>query len=300
MAYSKRLRYALPLGGALLAGAGALGAVAAYTAYHINAPRRRNPNAYGFSPWEVQVEHERISFTGEDGVTIRGWWFARPDSERVVIGLHGHRGQKSDLLGIGSGLWRAGNNVLLFDFRGCGESDHAPQSLAHHEQRDARAAVRYARKRLPHGQIGIIGYSMGASIAILVAAAEPEIQAVAADSPFATMRDVIAHAYMRRRLPTRPILDLTDAVTRWRYGYPFHAVRPLDAVAAIAPRPFLLLHGSADTIIPVSHAYQLFEAAGEPKQLVIFEGAPHCGGYFVDRPAYVSQVAEFFAAALSP
>jgi uncharacterized protein len=132
-----------------------------------------------------------------------------------------------------------------------------------------------------------------------VAATEPDVAAVVADSPFATMRDVIANAYLQRRLPTRPLLDLADAVTQWRYGYPFEAVRPLDAVAAIAPRPFLLLHGTADTVIPVSHAHQLYAVAGEPKELVIFEGAPHCGGYFVDRPAYVGKVAEFFDAALA-
>ena len=299
MGMTKLLRYALPFGGVLLAGAGALGAVAAYTAHHINSPRRRNSEEYTFSPWEVQVEHERISFTSEDGVTIRGWWFARPESQRVIIGLHGHRGAKTDLLGIGSGLWRAGNNVLLFDLRGCGESDAAPQSLAHLEQRDARAAVRYVQARMQDAQIGMIGYSMGASIAILTAATDPAIRAVVADSPFAAMRDVIADAYVRRRLPTRPALDLADVVTRWRYGYPFQAVRPIDVVPALAPRPFLLLHGSADTIIPVSHAHRLFAVAGEPKELVIFEGAQHCGGYFADRPAYVSRVAEFFARSLT-
>jgi len=290
------LRYALPVGGALLAGA--LG-VAAYTAHHINGPRRRNPAEYTFSPWEVQVAYEPVSFQTEDGITIRGWWFDQPHSANVVIGCTGHRGAKHDLLGIGSGLWRAGNNVLLFDYRGCGESDSAPQSLAHHEVRDARAALRYAQERLPHARIGVIGYSMGAAVSILLAAAEPTIRAVVADSSFATMRDVIAYAYQRRRLPTRPILDLTNAVTRWRYGYPFEAVRPLDAVSQIAPRPLLILHGTADTIIPVEHAHRLYAAAGEPKELWIFEGAAHCGGYFADRPVYVSRVAQFFAHALA-
>jgi fermentation-respiration switch protein FrsA (DUF1100 family) len=55
------------------------------------------------------------------------------------------------------------------------------------------------------------------------------------------------------------------------------------------------MHGTADTIIPVRHAHQLFKAAGEPKELVVYEGAPHCGGYFADRPAYVRRVAQFFA-----
>lgn len=295
----KHLRYIVPVGGALLASAGALGAAALYTAYHLSGSRRRVPAPYGFTPWETQVAHERVSFTSADGVTLRGWWFARPESQRVVVGVHGHRGQKTDLLGIGSGLWRAGNNVLIFDLRGCGESDSAPQSLAHREQSDARAALAYARARMPAGRIGLIGYSMGASIAILVAATDPDVRAVVADSPFATMRDVVANAYIQRRVPTRPLLDLTDAVTRWRYGYPFEAVRPLDAVAALAPRPFLLLHGTADTVIPVSHAHQLYAAAGEPKELVVYEGAGHCGGYFVDRPAYVAKVAAFFDAALA-
>jgi dipeptidyl aminopeptidase/acylaminoacyl peptidase len=289
--YAKPLRYALPVGGALLAGAFG---VAAYTAHIISGPRRRAPVGFTFSPWEVQVEYEPITFTNEDGGTIRGWWFGQPDSQRVVVGLTGHRGVKHDLLGIGSGLWRAGNNVLLFDYRGCGESDPGPQSLAHNELRDARAAVRYAQERLPAARVGIIGYSMGAAMALLLAAADPTIRAVVADSPFATMRDVVAFAYQRRRVPTRPILDLTDALTQWRYGYPFEAVRPLDVVGQIAPRPLLLIHGTADQIIPVEHSRRLYAAAGTPKELWVFEGATHCGGYFADRPAYVTRVAQFF------
>lgn len=293
---AKPLRYVLPVGGALLAGA--VG-VAMYAAHHIHGVQRRAPDDFGFSPWEVQVEHEPVSFQTEGGITIRGWWFARPESRRVIVGLTGHRGVKQDLLGIGSGLWRAGYNVLLFDYRGCGESDPGPQSLAHNELRDARAAVRYAQQRVPGGSLGVIGYSMGAAVAILLAAAEPAIAAVVADSPFATMRDVVAHAYQRRRLPTRPILDLTDAVTRWRYGYRFQAVRPIDVVGQIAPRPLLLIHGTADLIIPVAHSQRLYEAAGEPKQLWLFPDAPHCAGYFVDRPAYVARVAQFFTEALA-
>jgi uncharacterized protein len=291
----KPLRYALPVGGALLAGAVS---VAAYTAYTISGPRRIVPG-YTFSPYEVNVDHESISFETEDGLTIRGWWFDRPESRNVVIGLTGHRGDKTALLGIGSGLWRDGFNVLLFDYRGCGDSDHGPQSLAHHELRDARAALRYAEQRRPDGHVAVIGYSMGAAIAIRLAAEQPSIRAVVADSPFATMREVVAHAYQRRRVPSRPLLDLADALTRWRYGYPFEAVRPLDAVSQIAPRPLLLIHGTADQVIPVAHSRRLYEAAGEPKELWEFADVAHCGGYFVDRSAYVSRVAAFFREGLA-
>ena len=62
----------------------------------------------------------------------------------------------------------------------------------------------------------------------------------------------------------------------------------------------LVLHGEADRIIPVSQARELFEAAGEPKELVTFPGADHCGGYFADRPAYIALVEDFLRRALPP
>ena len=286
------LRIALPVGGAQAAGA--LG-IAAYTAYHLNGPtRRRFVDGYTFSPWEVQADHEPVAFLAADGVTIRGWWLPCPGSDQVVIGCTGHRGAKHELLGIGSGLWRAGNNVLLFDYRGRGESEASACSLAFYELADLQAAVTYALERLPRARLGVIGYSMGAAVALLVAAREPRIAAVVADSPFATMRDVIGDAYERRRLPARPILSLTEALNRWRYGYAFAAVQPVDAVKAIAPRPLLLIHGEDDRLIPLAHGLAIFEAAGEPKELWVVPRVGHCGGYFADRQAYVQRVAQFF------
>lgn len=290
------LRVALPVGGALLAGA--LG-VAAYTAHLLNGPMRHGElDGYTFSPWELQVEHEPIEFVSGN-LTIRGWWLPCPGSQQVVIGCTGHRGAKHELLGIGSGLWRAGNNVLLFDFRGRGASDGDICSLAFHEMADLQAAVAYACGRMPDARLGVIGYSMGAAVSLLVAAQEPRIQAVVADSSFATMRDVVAFAYQRRRLPATPVIHLADAINRRRYGYSYASVEPIRSIGSISPRPLLLIHGDRDLTIPVEHSRQLFEAAGEPKELWIVPGVGHCGGYFAGRPEYVARVAAFFADALA-
>src|SRR5919202_1649660 len=113
---------------------------------------------------------------------------------------------------------------------------------------------------------------MGAAVSLLVAAREPRLRAVVADSPFASMRDVIGHAFERRRIPARPMLSLAESVNRWRYGYRFDAVEPVDAVAAIAPRPILLIHGTEDATIPVNHSRAIFAAAGDPKELWIVPG----------------------------
>ncbi|MEN9936232.1 MAG: hypothetical protein RLZZ387_2811 [Chloroflexota bacterium] len=269
---------------------------AAYAVFSLNA---RLPesfyDSYTFTPFETQVDgYEVVQFTTSDGVRLSGWWLPRPGSRRVVLGLAGHRSRKDSLLGIGSGLWRAGNNVLIFDWRSRGQSDVAQHSLAYYELRDAEAALGYALGRVPDARLGVIGYSMGASIAILLAARHPEVAAVVADSPFTGIAEVVAAGVTRYRLPARAITALADALTGWRFGYRFGDVRPIDSVETISPRPLLIAHGDADSVIPVSHARALYEAAGHPKQLWVFPSAEHCGGYFADRQAYVARVVGFF------
>lgn len=296
LAISRR-RLAGLAGAATLGAAGVLMGAAAYATARINVRQPDNfMSAYTFSPFETRVEgYEEISFRTGDGLRLSGWWLPRPGSRRVVVGLAGHRSPKSDLLGIGSGLWRAGNNVLLFDWRSRGQSEVAQHSLAYYELRDAQAALAYALGRVPGARLGLMGYSMGASVAILLAAREPRVAALVADSPFTGIAEVVAHGAAQKRLPAGLVVPLADALTRWRYGYRFGAVRPVEAVAAISPRPLLLIHGSADTLIPVSHAHAFYAAAREPKQRWIVAGVDHCGAYFHDRAGYIERVSTFFA-----
>lgn len=268
-------------------------AVAGITAAVLNGPKREFP-LYAFSPFEVQVPSEDVSFAAADGVTLAGWWFDQPDAETVVICCHGHRGNKADMLGIGSGLWREGHSVLLFDFRGNGDSGDGPQSLAHHEQRDLRAAIDLVQRRRSAARIAVVAFSMGAAAAILVAADDPRVEVLVADSSFATMSDVVRAAYGKHRLP-QAIVPLASVASRLWHGYAFDDVRPLDRIAEIAPRPLLLLHGTEDKVIPYKHALRLAAAAGPDVELVTFEGAEHCGGYFQDRTAYIRLVTDFLA-----
>lgn len=275
--------------GALLGAAG----LGAYTARQLNAPLRPESPFY-FTPFEFQLPAEDVEFTAEDGTPLAGWWLDQPDTNTVVICAHGHRGNKSDMLGIGSGLWRAGHSLLLFDFRGNGDSGDGPQSLAHHEQRDLHAAVDLARQRRPDAQIAVVGFSMGAATAILAAADDPRIEVLVLDSAFTSIADVVAHRYHAFRLPANALLRVADRANQLCYRYGFDQVRPIDHIGQLAGRPMLFLHGAADLGTPPEHSRKLAEAAGDGLvELVMFTGAGHCGGYFLDRPAYVGLVADF-------
>lgn len=290
-------RYVASALGATVAGAaGVLVGAAAYAVAKLNhRPAETSNPIYTFSPYETQIEgYEEVSFETEDGIRLIGWWLPRPNSQRVVIGLGGHHSAKSDLLGIGSGLWRAGNNVLLFDWRSRGQSQVAQHSLAYYELRDAEAALNYAITRMPEARIGLVGFSMGASVALLLAARSPKVSAVLADSPFSGIAELLADRVGQFKLPAQLVVPMADALSHWRYGYRFGAVRPIEIVAQISPRPLLLVHGENDSVIPVSHTKQLFDAAREPKELWLVPGVEHCGAYFADRAQYVTRAANFF------
>lgn len=274
-----------------------LGTGALLGARRISGARPRSPLGYTLTPFEVGAEAESVSFTASDGTRLAGWWFGHATTpgaqrEQVVIICHAYRGTKADLLGIGPGLWRAGYTVLVFDFRGNGDSDDGPQSLAHYEQRDLEAAIDFVAARRPEAEIDVIGYSMGAAVALLVAARDQRVAKVVADSSFADMHGVITAAARALRLPPVPLVGLVDRATRLRYGYRFHDVQPVEVVGRIAPRPLLLVHGTGDTKVPVEHAHRLAAAAGEGSELRLVD-TEHCGAYFADRPGYIARIADF-------
>ncbi len=274
---------------------GALGA-AWYISTRVSPePRRTALDDYTFTPWELGVPYETVSLHSADGLRLAGWWLPQANPRGVIVSCHGHAGRKDDTLGISSSLWRAGYAVLLFDFRGRGESEDWPHSLISREVDDLRAAVAFAAQRAPGGRVGVVGFSMGAAVALLAAAVDPAIAAVVADSAFTSGRDVVTHGVRSvLRLSPEVLVLAADELVQRRHGYRFSHARPIDAIGRISPTPLLIIHGDGDSVVPVEHAQRLYAAAGEPRELWIVPGVEHCGAYFLDRPGYCQRVADFF------
>src|SRR5919202_5277842 len=167
------------------------------TARRITAPGPREQKFV--TPWELGIPHEEVSFHTEDGLLLRGWWLPSLEPKRTVIALHGHRGARHHCVGVGAALWRRGANVLLFDHRGTGSSDGELLSLGYFETLDALAAVGYSLSRSPEVPLGLIGYSMGASVALMTAARDVWVKATVADSPYASERDLV-RSLLRKQL----------------------------------------------------------------------------------------------------
>jgi fermentation-respiration switch protein FrsA (DUF1100 family) len=157
---------------------------------------------------------------------------------------------------------RLGVDVLLFDYRGYGLSEGAPDEEGTY--RDARAAYGHlVRERgLPPGRVVLFGESLGAAVAVQLALEQPGHRALVLEAPFTSVADMARALY--------PLLPLRRFV-RTRYD-------SLSKVPRLS-RPLLVLHGERDEIVPFAQGRRLFEAAASPKRFFAIRGAGHNDTY---------------------
>ncbi|MGI8650102.1 MAG: alpha/beta hydrolase [Rubrobacter sp.] len=243
------------------------------------------------TPWELGISYRDISFVTADGLKLKGWWLPNPGARRTVVALCGYNSARHHVLGISAALWRGGANVLLFDNRGRGDSEGETVSLGYYERLDAEAAVGYAKSRSKELPLGVIGYSMGGAVGIMVAAEDDRIEALVVDSPFASQT-----ALLRARLRdyVGPLEYPAFALASRFLDYEPGEVEPAGAVPRVAPRPILFIHGEEDTVTAPEDSRRMYDLAGEPKELWLVPGAGHIGSYYRDRESYCRRVNAFF------
>lgn len=276
----------------------AVGSVAWYMVDTLIRPKKTNAFAREtISPFELGLPVENVTFASRAGHhQVSAWYLAAPNSTSTIIVCPGYRTRKTQVLAIVSFLWRAGFSILAFEYYGHGAIGGVPVTLGYREREDFLGALAYARRRAPENRVGVLAYSMGAAIALLCGAEHPEIAAIVADSAFASHRSAVSYNLRRTlHLPAAPFLWVGDWLLRVRAGYRFHQVEPLRAIARIAPRPLLLIHGSRDQMVDPRDAGLLYRAAQGHKQLWMVPQADHCGAYFADRERYICRVVTFFA-----
>ena len=251
---------------------------------------------FTFTPFEFQADSEEVELVSADGISFGAWHFRQPGSPPTVIVSGGHKGQRTNSLGISAALWRKGFNVILYSYRGMPGSDRAPITFGIKEVLELQAVIAFARKRIPHARIGLIGYSMGAVVSLLGAAGEPGVEALVLDSPFSDLRTLLAENVRRAaRLPGAPFVWLAGVMLSIRSGCRLSDCSPQAVLSSLEPRPLFFIHGGADDITSVNHSRRLYDAYRGPREIWIVQGAPHTGAYFADRPLYVERVAGFFA-----
>jgi dipeptidyl aminopeptidase/acylaminoacyl peptidase len=243
------------------------------------------------SPADIGLAHEDVRFTTDDGYTLDGWLIAAGRQTRAaVVLMHGFSWHRLPWLTEFVPWIQPRYNILQFDFRGHGNSDDAPITLGTLERRDVAAAVRFLEGR-GYGPVALMGISMGASVAIMAAPDVP-VAAVVADAPYAELENPIANRLREGRYPLARLgarLVVAAASVRARTWLR----SPIQRVAHIAPRGLLIIAPREDRLIDFTQSQRLFEAAHEPKELMVVDGAAHSDAHTVGGAEYERRVLAF-------
>ena len=207
------------------------------------------------------MQEQWIDFRSSDGsaAKLHALWMPSSNTKApLLLFLHGARWNVTGSSPRIRRLHAMGFSVLAVDYRGFGQSSKALPSEASAAE-DARAAWRWLGQKAGGKPRYIFGHSLGGAIAIDLASAVNDEQGVIVESTFTSIPDV----FDSMRWGWLPV--------GWLITQRFDSV---DKVARIGS-PLLVVHGSADPLIPARLGQQLFDAAQQPKRFLLVDGATH-------------------------
>jgi pimeloyl-ACP methyl ester carboxylesterase len=274
----------------------------------------------GLGPAVDALGGEVVRLRSRDGLRLAGRWLPverakswKADPYEAILLLHGYSGSIApDLVEYGPFL-RQTAGVLGLDFRGHGESEDAPTTFGMLEVEDVAGALAWLGER-GITRVALIGTSMGGiaaieSVAILgdgtLAAADaddsptrapteaprPRIVAVVAESVPTSVEVPVAN---RIRSPLRRLIAarLFDTAAHTLGADP-RDTEPAKVIGLVDPVPLLLIHGSADSTVPMEDGQRLKALAGPLAEHWVVEGADHSGAHAVAGQDYERRVTDF-------
>jgi fermentation-respiration switch protein FrsA (DUF1100 family) len=183
-------------------------------------------------------------------------WHLPPRGDApVILYFHGNGGALKDRVSRFQQIGAAGVGLIALSYRGYGGSSGKPteEGLIN----DARAAYALALERYPADRIALWGESLGTGVAIALAAEKP-VARLMLDSPYTSTVDIAAASY-----PFLPVRYLMKDQFR------------SDLRIANVKAPVLIMHGDADTVIPIQYGERLYAMIPGAKRMVRFPGGQH-------------------------
>jgi len=178
-----------------------------------------------------------------------------------VITCHGlYSGKDSEkYVEVGRRFCGEGFAVLRFDFRGCGESGGRLEDTSlTGRMEDLESALDFVQEQ-GYGRIGVMGSSLGGTVAVLTAAKDRRIKALVTWATPCRLDELFRGEVIEGLERLRQDAEKYDVVK---------AAKEIQC-------PILIVHGSLDEQVPLSHANVLYENAKEPKDIQIVESADH-------------------------
>jgi uncharacterized protein len=213
------------------------------------------PSAAGLTwqPFDIVVE---------DTIPLRGWFVnARSTpAQGTIFLLHGIASCKEAMITTSEMFSSEGFNCVLYDSRANGQSGGINCTFGYYEKRDLSRYLDSTIARFPgSGPYGIFGNSLGAAVAIQALAEDRRLVCGVAESPFASLRDVI-HDYFARLFHIR-LNAIPDRALRFSEKiahFSVDSVQPAQSATKIV-QPVMVIHGMEDDHISAAYGKQVYD-----------------------------------------
>ncbi len=234
----------------------------------------------GLTPADFGLEFETVRLSTDDAETLHGWYLPAPSSRGVILYFRGNAGTMSHRKKALLGLAPLGLDILIFDYRGYGESTGETDEAGTYA--DAAAAWRHLtnERQWTPDRVVIWGRSLGGAVALgLAESVQPA--AVVLESTFTSLPDLAVELY--------PFLDRDDV----DIGY-----RSLARIGSVTA-PLLYAHSPEDELIRYHHGAALFAAAASSTKAFVRMEGTHNAGHLTS-PTYGDEVQAFLQRVLPP
>lgn len=242
--------------------------------------------------------HEDIFIRSRDGLKLHGVYFPGRDAKKTVICFHGYtsEGTKDYIALSDYYLRRNGFNMLLVDERAHGKSEGAYIGFGCLDRWDALEWIQWViGQNGEDGQILLHGTSMGAATVLMTSGLKlpQQVKAIVSDCAFTSPKEVFTHVlHSMYHMPAFPLIQISDYVNRKKAGYGMDECNAAREVRK-ATVPILMIHGDADTFVPVSMCHEIYDNCASVKKKLIVKGAAHAESYYKDTKAYEEALDEW-------
>lgn len=228
------------------------------------------------TPTDYDLDFESHRVPTVAGKSLHVWWVDAIDAEKTVVLLHGWGSSASQLLPLALLFHASGYNVCMLDARNHGQSDgHGFSSLPRFAE-DTESVLDWIKQAKPIKcrTLVLVGHSLGAGACLLVASRRNEISAVVSLAAFSHPEFVMRRFLTRWPIPESLILLVLKYV-QWVIGFRFDHIAPVTSIGKIKS-PVLLVHGDADTTVPLDQAKLIYAASDKSRcELLVVPDAAH-------------------------
>lgn len=200
------------------------------------------------STYYKDLKLTKIVINSFDNLDLAGYLVKCKNPIGCVILSHGISNNHVTMLSHVEFFRKKNYDVLLIDQRGHCNSSPTISTYGFKETKDITLWIKYL-KSLGYDNIGIMGHSMGASIALLSCAQAIKPNFVISESAFSNLHELVAFQIRAKKVPPFIFVNTVSLVCKILNNFWLSDINVLDAIRDTKV-PILFIHGDIDALIP--------------------------------------------------